>query len=995
MELNLTDQYARERFCTEIDKNFSVIASAGAGKTRAVVDRIVTIAKDGRDDLLPRLVVVTYTNNAAREFKRRIRATLLQMLRSTSARVVLQRLELTFFGTIHSFCIRLLRENHAHLRLPDELVAPTDQERARLWLEFVGNPQFSRTFAENPVVRELLRFCTWQELLDLAAQISQPIPRSVSSVVPSKFDLAPVEDCPVHRLSMKRKEAILAEFRKFKTRFENNESGLVVPKARIAAEGLRVTCSSVLAPIVAWLEEASLSIASEIAAKFQQDCHRQGIVTFDDQIALCRRLLDNQTILNRLRNRDHSVILDEAQDTARSMFEILIEITRPVGEPVGTWPAYGGTGPRPGRFSIVGDPRQSIYERAAPELYRDLNEAFFRSGTGGLLRFQCTRRCKKSVVEAVNRIFQNAEISGTELPYNDLLADLDAEIGYAARIHIPPADPDTNRPVDQIFSDECLALAEWLSNRGKSGLGIRSWSQVAIIAPRHEWLALCAGQLRKKSLPLLYRNQKIIWNEVPAFTWPISVLYTLANPWDNFERLGVLREILGVSDTALAIWRHNPANISTELAEALEVLKNLETILAEDESITLARLVDRIIADCRLESRLRAAGCDPTGLSFVRQRAFTAGLDNVSLQAWIDELLALLNEPADIQNATPDAIELITSYSAKGLEWDIVIPVGFGRSITPARTPGYPCLIERGPLQRVIWNAESRTAAREKQEEKNDSLIHARNRRLLYVTLTRARHGLLFPSKKYKEARDSFRAAAGFDLDQIAEVETPLPPTSASIAEPKLEQSDLPFFQETDYSLAAQRSHEVPELIRPHVLAKDDDRPDRQFSEDEEGLDEQGSYLYGRWWHLWVERFPWNATPAEQKQYAQTISPDLPFASRAIQETTNFLRSTEIHEIISTGHWFRSEVTFSHPIAATRWMEGVIDLVVGTRSKEIWIIDWKTNQKQPGEPDAQFSRSLRDKYIPQLESYRSVLEQGFHRRVSRLLIYSTFLARFV
>ena len=76
-------------------------------------------------------------------------------------------------------------------------------------------------------------------------------------------------------------------------------------------------------------------------------------------------------------------------------------------------------------------------------------------------------------------------------------------------------------------------------------------------------------------------------------------------------------------------------------------------------------------------------------------------------------------------------------------------------------------------------------------------------------------------------------------------------------------------------------------------------------------------------------------------------------------------------------------------------MEGVIDLVVGTRSKEIWIIDWKTNQKQPGELDAQFARSLRDKYVPQLESYRSVLEQGFQRRVSRLLIYSTILARFV
>jgi ATP-dependent exoDNAse (exonuclease V) beta subunit len=85
----------------------------------------------------------------------------------------------------------------------------------------------------------------------------------------------------------------------------------------------------------------------------------------------------------------------------------------------------------------------------------------------------------------------------------------------------------------------------------------------------------------------------------------------------------------------------------------------------------------------------------------------------------------------------------------------------------------------------------------------------------------------------------------------------------------------------------------------------------------------------------------------------------------------------------------------SFPMSDARWMEGVIDLVVGSESHEIWIIDWKTNQKSPGEPDAEFARSLRDKYLPQLESYRSVLEQGFNRKVSRLLIYSTVLARFV
>ena len=107
------------------------------------------------------------------------------------------------------------------------------------------------------------------------------------------------------------------------------------------------------------------------------------------------------------------------------------------------------------------------------------------------------------------------------------------------------------------------------------------------------------------------------------------------------------------------------------------------------------------------------------------------------------------------------------------------------------------------------------------------------------------------------------------------------------------------------------------------------------------------------------------------------------------------MRSPEIDEIISAGEWFRLEVSFSFPQAVTQWVEGVIDLVVGTRSKEIWVIDWKTNQKLGQETDETFAADLREKYLPQLESYRSVIEQGFGKPVARLLIYSTVLARFV
>ena len=61
--------------------NFSVIAPAGVGKTTAIAQRILQIAKEdskisgtGRTPKLPKLVVVTYTRKAADEMRDRARS---------------------------------------------------------------------------------------------------------------------------------------------------------------------------------------------------------------------------------------------------------------------------------------------------------------------------------------------------------------------------------------------------------------------------------------------------------------------------------------------------------------------------------------------------------------------------------------------------------------------------------------------------------------------------------------------------------------------------------------------------------------------------------------------------------------------------------------------------------------------------------------------------------------------------------------------------------
>ena len=116
--IETADSEARQRFARELDRNFSVIASAGSGKTRAITDRIVEIARSASAlERLPQLVVVTYTNRAADEMQQRTRQRILEAGLSLE---VIEAFNRAFFGTIHSFCVKLLAAHGHHLGLPGE-----------------------------------------------------------------------------------------------------------------------------------------------------------------------------------------------------------------------------------------------------------------------------------------------------------------------------------------------------------------------------------------------------------------------------------------------------------------------------------------------------------------------------------------------------------------------------------------------------------------------------------------------------------------------------------------------------------------------------------------------------------------------------------------------------------------------------------------------------------------------------------------------------------
>src|SRR5262245_54580418 len=109
------DALARERIASEFGTTFFVEAAAGTGKTTELVRRIVTLVQSGVGTLA-KTVAVTFTEKAAGEMKLRLRGEIekarLSSMGDERERLdhALRELELAHIGTIHAFCIDLLRE---------------------------------------------------------------------------------------------------------------------------------------------------------------------------------------------------------------------------------------------------------------------------------------------------------------------------------------------------------------------------------------------------------------------------------------------------------------------------------------------------------------------------------------------------------------------------------------------------------------------------------------------------------------------------------------------------------------------------------------------------------------------------------------------------------------------------------------------------------------------------------------------------------------------
>jgi ATP-dependent helicase/nuclease subunit A len=447
-----SDEVARRKAVEETGGSFVVEASAGTGKTRTLLDRILHIVLEkgpaGSPLPLSRICAITFTEKAAGEMKVRLRQYLEQTLLDAKAssahleraREALNDLETAAISTFHSFAVSLLKERPIEAGLDPHFTA-LDEIRSELFFREVWDAWISRAIMErNPVLEEALRNGFPLETLKNLAQIlrqnwlnirdldcdTPPTEEQYLAKIPEYLDQAK----SYLRLLLKPEDKLACHLETALNWLErpgDANTALSKPGSTGAAKNWTGGKDTVQA-----VKEFLLELV-EIGASFkslptQQLLHRAanwlkndfmvnewekkkqagGWLDFDDQLRLARDLLlKSKAVRREFQMQYRALLVDEFQDTDPIQWQIVLLLSSADIEERD----FTRLHPEPGRLFIVGDPKQSIYRfrNADIETYLEIVEPQ-RLNSLGLdhLKLTTNFRSVPSILRFVDAAFADA-----------------------------------------------------------------------------------------------------------------------------------------------------------------------------------------------------------------------------------------------------------------------------------------------------------------------------------------------------------------------------------------------------------------------------------------------------------------------------------------------------------------------------------------------------------------------------------------------------------
>ncbi len=769
------------------DGHVFVSAGAGTGKTAVLVERVLRRIDAGTS--LDAILVITFTDRAASELKARVRAALELRGDFDRARAV----DSAWISTIHRFCTRVLR-NHAIAAGLDPQFTVTDEVGARILQSEAFDNALERFLSEDGAVgsrrldllaaysrrrlRELLleayeRLRSAGRPLDLRPHSAPDVDAAAAAVRAAAAACGKQQAADLVAFLDTRPDAVeLVDLKAFKVL----RSGACADYEQARRDLVQAACDAAAVSDLAQLDV----LLKEFARGYQELKDRRSLVDFNDLELRAVELLERSPELaTEYRERFAEVMVDEFQDTNRLQVAL---IDRVAGD----------------RLFLVGDEFQSIYRfrHADVAVYRERR----RDAGAEVVTLTRNYRSSEHVLATVNELF--GRVFGDSYAPLEAASPSDSQPPAGGRVELLLADKRSfDSDQEHWRAGEVRLVADRIAELIADGECLPG--QVVLLFEAGTDAVLYEGALRRRGLRTVrttgggyYAQQQVA--DI------LGYLRLLRNRYDDFALLGVLASpLVGVSNDGLLALRRGavrrpiftalerdelPEGLSPDeqrlVAAFKQRLARLSTRLGE---VGLERLIDLVVAEHDYDLACLAQPDGDRRLANVVKLARMAGsyeaLRGPDLEGFIgfcDEQASLATREGEAATAEEDeqAVVLMTTHAAKGLEFDVVVLVDTGRERL-ARQAGD-----------ILVDAQGRVALRAPSPV-DGSMQHAlgwgevaaaeeaarveEGRRLQYVALTRARRHLIIsgafdPSEDTTVAQICNTLSVGLDADGDVDV---------------------------------------------------------------------------------------------------------------------------------------------------------------------------------------------------------------------------------
>lgn len=643
------------------EKQFSVRASAGAGKTSVLVE--LFLRRVMQDDYqADEILTITFTRKAAAEMKRRIVARLIEAGHPDQAQIA----ETGPIQTIHGFCERMLRENALAAGLDPEFDVLEGAQKSKLFEECL-----KRTLAEaseiGPEAAQLIN----RLIGKFGYQDRQPHDKLSKAIRETVEQLrgcgASLEETRhlyrnTNAVNQLWRETFLDQFsaeireevkgleeadfpnafKNLKMRLPTQVAGSVRSADKIE-EAARDTCGLVQLACSTW-ELLEYGMVDQKALDFTKL-----------EAAAVGLLESNADVRSRLQEQYKTVLIDEAQDLNPMQYRLLtaLDLTRSM---------------------MVGDAQQSIYgfRQADVRLFQRTTETF------PTLQLSRNHRSDAGVLGFVDDVF----------------------LRYWGEQYVPMGERPDASDFDLFTEPDWGGTEFWVQN-DKNTRQVASWiaelhaegvklSEIAVLT-RHNYYAIeIQSILESMGVPA-----RVVGGTERFFTRLVvrdiaNALRVLVDPYDDYPLLAVLRSpVVGVSlDTISLLASKRPV---------IETLPTFESPVEVDNDriasflgwfMPLASYADRLPAWEAISELFTASG-------YIEKLARKQGHHQLIANARKVLILAT-NEPelgpsdfaerireiqdmghregdAPAVDQDIEAVTLMTIHKAKGLEFPVVV----------------------------------------------------------------------------------------------------------------------------------------------------------------------------------------------------------------------------------------------------------------------------------------------------------------------------------